>query len=200
MAVTLVVHSVTTLEAARTWIGVESAFTDNDDLIKTLINRVTDYLERRLCRRVVLRDSDITEVWTGDGTMDHYLDHAPITAFTSLILEDETAVTVADADQFRKDDEAGRIYLINRIFTEGLPRNCTAVYRAGWAQASVPGGIVMLAEILIKRLYKLRDRQDEDIASIGSSLTGQTITRFDRLITAQEWSEFGEPSVRRRYA
>jgi len=198
-------NAIVTLLEAKTWIPI-SPVTDTtwDTILENLINVVSTMIEDFVGRRVVEQltsttPDTITEIWTGDGTSTHFVNHPPIQSVTSLAIEDETAVDTTDTDEFRKDSETGEIFLADgRIFTEAPPLNCTLVYVGGWPIATAPRPIWQAALDEVKRLYKDRAANRDPIQSV--SMEGQSIVYVQEQGLSRDAQAKLAPYVTRRFA
>jgi hypothetical protein len=194
----LVAHAIVTLHQARQWIeGAGAAATGDDDiLIKRAINAVTQRIEDYLNRHVITRGTWITEYTDGHGEREYFVNNPPILDLDTIWLENIVTLDstdCADTDQVRFDSatgensERGQIYLIDYRIAKGYADNAYFKYKGGWykkdasvADAThipeIPRNIFMACLIEVKRTYKMRERQDSNVASKSLGVTGESVT------------------------
>ncbi len=195
----LVAHAIVTLAQARQWIyGADADATGDDDvLIKRAINAVTQRIEDYLNRHVITRGTFLTEYMDGNGGRDYYVDNPPILDLDSIWLEDIVTLDstdCADTDEVRFDDpdgssaDRGRVQLIRYRIPRGYADNAYFKYKGGWylkdntsgaaganQTPEVPRTIFMACMVEVKRLYKMRERQNLNISSKSLGVTGESI-------------------------
>jgi len=149
---------------------------------------------------------ELNEIWIGSGT-------------TTVKTYDSTAC--ADRDHVRYDSaldanskphpnsERGRIVLVDGyqfLASAAFPDNCYAKYKGGWYRKDntdgvagatltpeIPRSIFQAAEIEIKRTYKMRERQDSNIASKSFPVTGESVTYVKDEGLSKEAMDWLEP-------
>lgn len=173
----LVDHAIASLDEAKTWIGISD--TSQDSLVTDIINAVTDFIESERClaRRVKRRTAAIEEKFTGDGTNWYRVKHPPIGTLSEIYIEDIVTLDAsdcADTDLVRYDPDNGDIWLVQYRFWKGYPLNCKVTYTGGWE--TVPNPIKQAALMLVKALYKYRDRQSEGVSSVSFGVAGSSQT------------------------
>jgi hypothetical protein len=177
MAVTLHAYAFVTEDEVKEWIGGKiTEVADYDDWVRTLINRVTDYMENSLCyRRILVRSTAEEEVRDGDGSQEMRLWHPPINDLSLIEIKYESdidATAIADEEQVRMDAAIAEVRLMQRIFTRGY-RNITFTYKGGFAAGEIKDHWKQACVMIVKRLYKMQSRSNETLASISRS--GETM-------------------------
>ena len=201
MSDSLNANAIISLADANLWIFGDANETTDNGLVRDLINEASTQIETRLRRKVI--GQSITETFDGNGDATFLTRYYPVISLTSISIEDESSPDVGETDEVRVDLEKGKIYLLQTFFSSGNPQNCEIVYTAGFAAdidallADEVGSLIaQVCRELVKRAYKLRDRQAEDVESISAE--GQTVKYLvDRAWNRETWGKIAFLSVPR---
>lgn len=185
-------HAICTVAQATNWVkDVDTDSTGDDIIVQRIINAVTDRIEAYLRRRVIIRSDWVTEVFDGDNAREHFVNHPPIADVDEVDIEDAITLDSTDCDdvdQVRFDSatgensERGRVWLHDYVFSGGYADNCSVKYKGGWnkkdsgTDPEIPRDIFLACLIEVKRIYKMKDRQDSNIASKSLGVTGESIS------------------------
>ena len=117
MATVLIPDALTTLENVKLFINQTTFSTQEDDLLRLLINSCSEYIQNTYIGRS-LRSQEYVDFI--EGTQQPYLvlDNRPITAITSIQIDDDVLLAT-DYDQTPdRDLRAGMIYLNNSLWRQ----------------------------------------------------------------------------------
>lgn len=126
----------------------------NYTLVESLINSASDYCEKYIRSPIV--NKSLTEYYSGDGTTDLYLDHAPIISLTSFTM-DGVSQSVSGLDF----EDYGLVFFKDgSTFTKGK-KNIQITYVAGLGANNtlIPHNIRQACILLVQFWYK-RDGLD----------------------------------------
>jgi hypothetical protein len=132
---------------------------------------------------------ELNEIWIGSGT-------TTVKTYDSTDCADRDHVrydSALDANSERHpNSERGRIVLVDGyqfLESSAFPDNCYIKYKGGWYKKDntdgvsgatltpeIPRDIFQAAAIEVKRFYKLRERQDSNVASKSLGVTGESIS------------------------
>ena len=171
MANVLSAYALLELDEAKSAINAGTNFTQDEELTM-YINGVTDFIENYCNRKIVVRA--YVEVFDGDGTNRYFTRNIPILtggSYTISVVYNEDS-DVVPAASVLKNTETGEVYLDDSYAFETGFQNCSVTYSAGFA--TIPGSIKTAASIIISHLWRVRDKQAENMATI--SIEGQAIT------------------------
>jgi hypothetical protein len=162
MAVDLVTHALTTLANVKEALTIPTATTDKDDLIKSIINAVTELIEG-WCRRRFLSTTYTDELYDGDDSYILFLEHYPIISVTSLYVNDvlQTVRTETLGPGYVIYLKEGKIE--HDMAFSGGRQNIKITYVAGWA--AIPNDVEMAARMQASRVFQLINKKELDIAS-----------------------------------
>ncbi len=172
---------LTTLAAVKAWLDL-TATTASDDLLNTLIDACSTYIESYLNRTILV--ADYTETRNGNGGSVMVVRNSPIVSVSSLTLDGLAiqargplgpSMTGNGAPTYVFDDST--IFLCGGgVFCRGA-QNVVLVYRAGYA--TVPPDIDHACVEMIGDWFKYRNR----IGQLSMGIEGQTISFTDVAIT-----------------
>lgn len=164
-------YALLELDEAKASIKANTSTFADDDMLIMYINGVSDAIENICGENFLERSYD--EVFDGNGKRYHRVRHTPVLSGTGkeyVVIASRGGSAIATAD-ILLNAEQGVFYLKAAEFEEGF-QNCSIHYYAG--RTTVPQAIKMAASIALARLWKVRDKAFENIAS--ASAEGQTIT------------------------
>lgn len=154
------------------------------------ITQLIDRIEARLqddCQRRFKKATYTGETYSGDNTPYLVLKRYPLRALTSVAIEGESAIAVADASVIRYDlgAEADSVLkLMARVWTKAKPGNITATYDAGFEVASIkieaPGVWDLILDASVQLWQDMLNRRRG--VSSQSQMDG-SITYFDPLLS-----------------
>lgn len=125
-------YALTTRARVKTFLGITS--TDDDTLLDSLINVVTNFIENYCDRRFKLT-TYTDEVYDGNGSQQMLLKQYPVVAFTQLgerdSVDNQSSWTAIDSEDYFVNLVTGIIDYINGLFRR-LPRHYRATYQAGY--------------------------------------------------------------------
>lgn len=126
---TLASNALTTLEALREYLQSSTSLAKHDDLLRRLINSVSDAIEQE-CNRTFGAGS-VTEAVTGTGRALLAVKKTPVTEITSVTVDD---TLVAAADYSIYDANAGHLYKEGgwSAPSDGVKKNISVVYTGGY--------------------------------------------------------------------
>lgn len=149
-----------TVGEIKPWLRLEPTDVAHDDMLALRAESVTNELERETGRIFVSRA--VTEVRNGHGRRRLELHRYPVTAITSITLDEE----VLSTDDYSLESEPGIVTLVTGVWTEDVA-NVTVVYTAGYARASVPSEVQELALDLLKIKYATWGTNTDTYSSVG---------------------------------
>ncbi|OFV83298.1 MAG: hypothetical protein A2W26_04270 [Acidobacteria bacterium RBG_16_64_8] len=167
-------YAFVTIEQLRAICRVDAEDDSQDDWLERLTAAVTDYLERRLAKRIKKREDAYVETWSGEGGTVHKLKYAPVESIDDIeeiVVEDAATIDVTDDDQVRLEstDIAARVHLLEQTFWRGV-LNCSCTYNPGWE--AVPSDLVEACLLAIKLLWQQKDTNRELVTAV--TVQGQT--------------------------
>jgi hypothetical protein len=178
----LLAYALTTRARVKTFLGITA--TDDDALIDSLINAVTNFIEN-YCDRRFKKTTYTAEVYDGGGGQLLLLKQYPVITFTSLEERDSSdnqdSWTAIDSEDYFVKLAAGIIEYINGRFKK-LPQHYRATYQAGYdfdpagsttLESVGAGDLEWAAWKLIQKIYHQR-QGDPDISneSLGDYSVG----------------------------
>lgn len=173
-------YAIVTRDDFKTWMGISN--TDTDSIIDTISDGVTDWIENYCNRRIKARSADISETFDGDDTRTRFVDHPPINGdITTITVEGHNDIDPTDTDEVRVNSATGEVTLLQDVFADTYPQNCLIEYNGGYS--TVPGDMWLAAAKLMKLVYLMRDGNRELIKSVSNSVTGETTSYFDSILT-----------------
>ena len=172
----VVSHALTTLSAVKELLGITN--TENDTLLESLIDNVTDFIEGRLGGRRIKKQTYTEEVHDG-GEHDIYLNNFPIADSPSLVAEFRTGSLATPTFQtFSINDfviynKAGFVHFLGRTPGKHLhnrdrgvfgnpvagagDRNLRFTYDGGFDD--IPLDLELVARQLVGNLFNRRNSQ-----------------------------------------
>lgn len=176
----LTAKGLTTVEKVQRYADIETG--TNDELIKDLIDQVTDEVETGIGAKIIVVEYEDEVI---DGWYSEYLSlkHRPVVTFTSLKLND----VLVTASSYQVNLPAGLVVQVTdgatTSWTKGT-RNFKATYTAGYA--TIPGGLERIATRIVARALETSSK-----GRIGKSAealsTGGTVDFEPDIITDAEW-------------
>lgn len=112
-----------TVQDVKDYLKIEHNF--EDTLIENLINRATDFLEKKVLFRGIKARS-YTETYDGEGTAELFLNNYPVTSVTNVSIDG----TVLNSTDYEVSKDTGIIRFYG-LFPEGSS-NVTVTYTAGY--------------------------------------------------------------------
>ena len=109
------------------------------DYMTTVIGRAQSILEDGFWKRN-MESASVTETRSGDGTSVMFLRQTPVTAITSITIDDAAVSDVTDTDYVRYNGNNGMLMLMQNTFTDDF-QNVTIVYTAGYSADDMPDAI-----------------------------------------------------------
>jgi hypothetical protein len=169
--VSLGANAFLTLDEVKVWLGKQQETQDERALIEQLINGLTEAIEKEIRRPVKARAR--TERHHGPGSRRLWLDVRPAASVTVLRLlnYDGTVYRTFATTDYYLDGETGSVFLFKETFPLAM-YNVEVTYTAGWS--TVPESLKLAAQLWIRKLWKDRDTERDEIASI--SVNGTTTT------------------------
>lgn len=175
MAYRLDAHALLSTNEAKDALSLGNDFDEFDSLIK-YINGITDVVER-YCGRAFLSRT-FTEIFDGDGSNRYRCKNMYV--ITSDIPNDVTIIykALGETGEAEVPSASIKINAIQGIFflddgygfEKGF-QNCKVIYKAG--DSEVDEGTKLAAEIMLRHLWKLKDKKTERVSSI--MMEGQTV-------------------------
>lgn len=144
-----------------------------DDLIQDLITNESQFIDTWLNRPVL--EGTHTERYNGEGSALIPLHHFPITAVSSVKVNDQAwdFATLTTQMGFRFDDRF--LIAINAVFPRGY-QNIEVTYTGGYTKAAVPQDIKQACIELVT----LRIDERKRLGVTSKSLNGENITYSDK--------------------
>lgn len=165
MSVTLIDEAICELDDVKVYVEIKGHNPKQDDLLKSLINRVT-YLFQTECNRIFVSDT-YTGYYNGNGDNILYLNQYPITSITSIHEDDDwdwEDEDLIDADDYRINQHATGVLIKDDVFERG-EENYKVVYVAGYA--TIPYDLVQACVEEVVRKYTNKKQIDVNSKSIG---------------------------------
>lgn len=143
MAISLVTWALCTLAEIKEYLGIPTATTTWDDLLRRLINSASSFIEKETDRRLVATayDKDVTDdrenTWfDGLGNKSLHLRQYPINSVTQCQVSGATISAAGSTDYYGSTGyvirkRRGTLYYANG-FDIGI-QNCRVSYNAGYA-------------------------------------------------------------------
>ena len=162
-------YALSTLAQAKLFLGITD--TDNDNLIITLINSATDWLEKQFGGRRMKLTSYV-ELYDGNGSPDLFLRNFEVKTITSIELRTSNSpetFEVVDAGNYVVDKKIGRVNLGSSIFEKGV-QNYRVTYEAGFdfATDGIPSDLQLLCDMVISKTFNLRKSEGISSESLGA--------------------------------
>lgn len=146
----LAANALLTVEEAKTFFGIDIGLTDMEQAqYENYINAASQEIENYCLRKFITPESDITEIFDGDGTGEYYVENIPIVgtivaadvSYRSGIGETWTATSGTLA----YETKTGRVYFTDgNVFGKGK-NNWRIQYSYGYTVANVPADLKMAA-------------------------------------------------------
>lgn len=130
--------------------------TEEDSLITGYIAQIGDYLRRKIGR--IIEEESVTEYHDGDNIKDMiFLANYPVSELTSIQYRSGGFANPTwndyPAEDYLLSEDDGTIQM-NFVFS-GL-KNIKVVYKAGWADGSIPESLQLAAIKLVAKVYNKR--------------------------------------------
>jgi len=166
-------NSFLTLDEVKIWLGVEKETQDERAIIEQIINGVTEAVEGEIRRPVKARAR--TERQHGPGSRRLWLDVRPMSNVTLLRLlnYDGTVYRTFSPADYYIDGQTGVVFLFRETFPVGM-YNVEVTYDAGWPAASIPESLKLACQLWMRKIWKDRETERDEIASI--TVNGTTTT------------------------
>lgn len=146
-------NALTTLEKAKTILGIDSSDTKYDELVELYINAASDSIEG-ICKRKLGQAEYTEEKYSGSGTVSLQLNQYPVSVLTSV---KEGVQSVSDCTLH---SDTGVIKRAS-VFTAGVD-NYSVSYKAGYllpkdasdsSSVSLPAAIQTACLLFVKLMY-----------------------------------------------
>ena len=158
-------NDLTSLDNIKAYLGLA---TGNDDaLLARMVTSVSTYVQQWMGRQIL--NAAYTETRSGTGSQIMALHHYPVTAVTSLVVDNVIIPAAADSFSPGYSFDGRFLYLNGYLFRKGRT-NVVVGYVAGYA--SVPPELEQAAIELIAMRYRERDRVGHQSKSLG----GETVS------------------------
>ena len=117
-------NALTTLEEAKSFLGIDSGDTSQDDLLKFFINSASDFIEQTCSRK--FGKVEISENVDGTSTQSLLLSRFPIIGITSITSDG----ILVDSAEYKIYSESGKVFR-DKGWSFGN-QNIAVVYTAGY--------------------------------------------------------------------
>jgi hypothetical protein len=169
---------------------VKTALRITETTFDSEIGQLIDRIEARLqddCQRRFKKATFTSELYSGDGTPYLVLRHYPLRALTSAAIENEGAITVADASVIRYDIGAeadGLLELQARAWTLAKRNNVMVTYDAGFEVASIKTEAPGIWDLILDATVHLwQDMVNRRRGVQSQSSMDGSITYFDPVLS-----------------
>ena len=159
---------LTTLASVKQWLNLASGSTSDDALLSALITAYSEYIQTYINREFA--SATYSDNWDGSGGSFMLFPNYPVTAVSSLSIDDISIPFVTNTTDSGYRFDKNRIWLNNYLFNSGMG-NIAVTYTAGYA--SVPPEIARATVELVGLRYREKDR----IGMSSKTLAGE-ITAF----------------------
>lgn len=157
----------------KTWLGISSTDTSNDDIIEDIIESVTDQFANELNRN--LEVSTYTVYLDGTGTDSIFLPVYPIVSITSIHVDPDRvygADTLLSTDDYIYYSETGEISRTGYGYFSKGKQIIKVVYVGGYTTSgtsiTLPKDLQKAAKDQVKFLFKKWQNGDEAITSYST--------------------------------
>lgn len=127
-------YALTTLARTKTFLGISG--TADNDLLTSLINAATDFIER-YCDRRFLKTTYTNEIYDGNGANKLLLKQYPVVSGAAFTLEkrdsvdNQSSFSTVDSDKYFVKNNEGIVEFVNDIFYK-YPQHYRITYQAGY--------------------------------------------------------------------
>lgn len=178
MALTLRSYDLIDLATVKDYLGISG--TSDDEILKLLIMAATDYIEGQLvgvddmdggyCNRRFKETTYTSAKYTGHNFEDLFLRQYPITAVTTIVIDDTTefpsgSSTLNELD-FYIDNEAVGNLKYTSVWPAGDPQNIAITYTAGYA--TIPFDLQLVATALVVLRFNSIGKEPYKSEKIGN--------------------------------
>ena len=176
------------LASVKPWLDIASGDTSKDTILGFLISSCSNLMEQWMGRAIC--QATFTENYNGTGTSRLVLDQKPITAVSSLKINDAVIPGVTDPLQYGFMFDDNGLYLVgsvvpyylpgnpgisnvsgNNVFTRGN-QNVAVVYQAGYA--TVPMALQQACVDFVAHKFRQRSRIGMKSDHVGVSAQGSS--------------------------
>lgn len=166
---------LTTLEAAKQWLGIDTA--DSDTQLQSLVTALSVFVQSELNRQILT--NTVTETRQGNGKNRFQLRQWPVQSITKVEWAGAQITTAVDAFGTASGvaTDGRSLILIGYRMPYGSPVRIT--YVAGWHEA--PSDLAQVVTELVGEAYTSRTH----IGETSHSSNGQTTVSFDRRAMAE---------------
>ncbi len=183
MTVTLVSYALTTLAKVKLSLGIDSATTTYDDVLNTLINGVTDFIENYCGSRRFLSTTYTNEIHDSVRGRSQFFTNFPVTTLTTVEYRSGTPSNPTwntfNADGYLLYGKEGyvKFYATLPEVMQGLRYTYIAGYLIDFAHETditkhtLPFDLTMVATDLVCKAYNLKQAQGLE----SMSTEGQTV-------------------------
>lgn len=190
----IVSYGLTTLARAKNF--MEIGGTVDDSLIESLINMVSDFVEK-YCDRRFLQTAYSNEIYDGNGMKELLLKQYPISSSASFTLERRDTIdnnssftTIDSEDYFIKYDEGIIVYVNDSFYP--YPQHYRISYTAGYAFDNVTPGATLESvgigdlEFAVWKLVNQAYKNRRISANVQSESIGDYSVTFRKQIMLDE--------------
>jgi len=145
-------NALTSVSALKDYLGITG--TEKDDLLESIINRVSDIIEN-YCGRTFKETTYTEEEYDGTGSDELLLENYPLTS-SSITLEKRDTLSnsdnwsTIDSENYFVYTDEGKIKYLTNIFQEA-PKHYRVTYTAGYSP--IPDDLEEAALQLCKYIY-----------------------------------------------
>lgn len=163
-----------TIKDVELWLNIKPSNAD-ESILPRLITSVSAFIKSYIARDVTSRT--YTEKYNGAGGSVLLLREYPITAITSLTVNDSVVPFAATSASYGYVFDDVAIYLHGALFSTGT-QNIVVTYTAGYT--TVPPELVQACVELVALRYRERGR----IGEVSKSVQGETISYLQKSMPA----------------
>jgi len=176
MSITAAANALITVPLVKTYISLRGS--TDDEVLQTIINDVSDDVQRRLCKRTFAMTTYTDEKYDGDNTGTLLLNHWPIDTVSSLIAYTGGTALTEDSDFVVYADEAIIKLMNGAVFPTSL-REVKITYDAGYD--TLPADLVYAMKMAVAYRYRIATKKQDGVTSVSIAVAGdtQSTTRND---------------------
>jgi hypothetical protein len=161
-------NSLTTLEAVKAYLKIQTELTTEDtQILEDLINASSNQIEG-YCKRKFKEQTHTDEEYDGNGMKYLYLQNYPVTSITSII-EDDISLTT---DEYKVKKKNGTLIKVGSNWSKG-DINILVTYTAGYTQ--IPYDLELACKHLVMSYFK------SDVASFSTTFLDGFVFRPEAL-------------------
>jgi len=163
------VGDLTTLAAAKEWLGIPSTTTTDDALLSKHVSRVSAAAESYMGRTIA--SASYTETVNGRGTSKLAFHRIPVTAVASVTVNGVGIPSRTSPTSVGFSFDTQLLYLSGYTFTKGV-QNVVLQYTAGFA--SIPADL----EGVVLEILALRWANKDRVGVSSKALAGEQVSWF----------------------